>query len=170
MTTTVAATLVALGLAVVTATSAQADPGAHDRADTQGLVAEIRRSLNPYREVSVALAAGYVQTSPGCVETEAGGLGIHYTNFAVVAAGEIDPTQPQTLIYGPEGDGGLSLLGALWWQADAGQDRPHLGGEPFLGPMPGHAPWQPAHYDLFVWTHLANPSGVFAVANPLASC
>jgi hypothetical protein len=43
-------------------------------------------------------------------------------------------------------------------------------GQPFDGPMPGHGPDMPIHYDLHVWTHKANPAGVFAPFNPKVSC
>jgi len=49
-------------------------------------------------------------------------------------------------------------------------DRPVLLGQPFDGPMPGHGPGMPVHYDLHVWTHKANPAGVFAPWNPKVSC
>lgn len=43
-------------------------------------------------------------------------------------------------------------------------------GQPFDGPMPGHEPGMPVHYDLHVWVGRANPAGVFSPWNPKVSC
>ena len=64
----------------------------------------------------------------------------------------------------------MTLLGAEYMVPDVGQPRPEIAGESFDGPMPGHAPGMPVHYDLHIWTHVANPAGVFAPWNPLVDC
>ena len=158
------------GAAMMAAPTAQADPGAHDRAATTGLVAQIRRTIDPYRNVEAALEANYVPVS-GCEHSDAGGMGFHYMNVAN-ADGPVDPAKPTILLYGPDGNGGLELLGAEWWRAytGPGQEPPMLGGETFNGPMPGHNEHMPVHYDLHVWTHVANPAGVFAPWNPNVHC
>lgn len=132
-------------------------------------MASIRQAIDPYRDAEAATADGYVPVS-GCEESEAGGMGYHYLNVEVASSGVIDPAKPTILLYGPDAAGGLRLLGAEWWQPDMGQPRPFLGGEPFNGPMPGHDEHMPTHYDLHVWTHVANPAGVFAPWNPRVSC
>jgi hypothetical protein len=154
---------------------AVADPGAHDRAASTRSVAEVRQAVARFRDVAVASAAGYVPMGP-CASSPAGGMGIHFMNPALMQSGVIDQQHPQALLYAPDGDGGLRLIGAEFWKADADQnlstdaDRPSLAGEPFEGPMLGHAPGMPIHYDLHVWTEVANPSGVFAPWNPRVSC
>lgn len=59
------------------------------------------------------------------------------------------------------------------------QDPPPLGffnpapsvlGQTFDGPMPGHNPEMPWHYDLHAWVIEENPKGVFAMFNPALSC
>jgi hypothetical protein len=47
---------------------------------------------------------------------------------------------------------------------------PAVLGQTFDGPMEGHAPGMPWHYDVHVWVAEANPSGVFAQFNPAISC
>ena len=49
-------------------------------------------------------------------------------------------------------------------------DRPAVLGQSFDGPMPGHSPVMPVHYDLHVWVYEANESGTFAQFNPSVSC
>jgi hypothetical protein len=41
---------------------------------------------------------------------------------------------------------------------------------PFDGPMLGHNPKMPIHYDLHVWVYRDNPAGMFAMWNPLVRC
>jgi hypothetical protein len=45
-----------------------------------------------------------------------------------------------------------------------------LFGRPFDGPMLGHEPGMPPHYDLHVWVWQANPEGIFAPFNPNVTC
>lgn len=48
--------------------------------------------------------------------------------------------------------------------------QPSLFGRAFDGPMPGHNPQMPWHYELHVWAWQGNPSGLFASWNPNVSC
>ena len=68
-------------------------------------------------------------------------------------------------------------LGAVeYFQADADgdlntdDDRPFMFDLPFDGPMFGHEPGMPVHYDLHVWLYRHNPAGLFAMWNPRVSC
>ena len=102
-------------------------------------------------------------------------MGYHYINFSRMMA-PIDPAKPSILLYAPDREGEMKLLGAEWFKADADQDlsttedRPTLFGQPFNGPMLGHEPGMPIHYDLHVWLFKANPDGVFAPWNPRVTC
>ena len=169
--------------AVTVALGANPAAGAQDAADTASAhsrdgaghsMAELKRTLRPYQDVAVARADGFVPVSP-CTESPAGGMGVHYLHPARAQA-PVDPYAPAILLYQPTDDGGLRLVGAEWFQADADQDlttdgdRPSLWGRPFEGPMPGHDPSMPAHYDLHVWLYDANPAGLFASWNPTLSC
>lgn len=139
-----------------------------------GDLERIRGALARYNSVAQAERDGYIPGSP-CEEQPAGGMGIHYVNPALMAPG-IDPLRPEILLYVPNANGQLKLVGVEYFQADADQDlttdgdRPSAFGQPFDGPMEGHAPGMPRHYDLHVWLFEANPAGVFAVWNPAISC
>lgn len=50
------------------------------------------------------------------------------------------------------------------------EDRPTLFGRAFDGPMLGHGPGMPVHYDQHVWLWKHNPNGMFAQWNPTLSC
>lgn len=97
-------------------------------------------------------------------------------NQALMDDPAIDPLQPELLLYLPDASGNLKLVGVEYFKADAdgrlatADDRPSLFGQPFDGPMPGHNPTMPVHYDLHAWVAEENPSGVFAMFNPAVTC
>lgn len=164
---------VALALGVFTASTASAIVLAGDRslpADVQAVRAQVAR----YHSVDQALADGYVPMSP-CEASPAGAMGIHYANPALFGPG-LDPTHPEVLLYVPREDGSLEFVGVEYFAVDADQDlatdddRPSIFGHPFNGPMPGHNPQMPIHYDLHVWLAEWNPSGLFAQWNPAIAC
>ena len=134
----------------------------------------VRAATAKYNDVKVALADGYVPASP-CEASPDGTMGIHYFNPALGGPG-VDPLHPEVLLYLPNGKGAVKLVGLEYFQADADQDtstsgdRPFLFGQGFQGPMDGHNPQMPIHYDLHVWVHEANPGGVFAQWNPAINC
>ena len=88
----------------------------------------------------------------------------------------LDPERPEILLYVPKPGGKLRLVGVEYMKVDADQnlatdtDRPSLFGQAFNGPMPGHNPTMPIHYDLHVWLEADNPMGVFAQWNPTIAC
>jgi hypothetical protein len=159
-----AALLVTLGAAVVQAGNGPLPP------DLQA----VRAATAKYNDIEVARADGYMQAS-GCEASSAGTMGIHYLKPSLLGPGN-DPAHPEVLLYLPNGKGSLKLVGVEYFQADAdgdlstSPDRPSLFGQAFDGPMPGHNPQMPVHYDLHVWVHEANPVGVFAQWNPALAC
>ena len=48
--------------------------------------------------------------------------------------------------------------------------KPSILDQAFDGPMEGHAPGMPWHYDLHVWIWKPNKSGMFTQFNPGLSC
>ena len=157
---------------------AQADAPADGRGLAQEANAQLAAVKKQMRRLSTpeqAMQAGYVPASP-CVTGPGGaGMGEHYVNFSLMGQ-PLDPMRPQALLFVPDGDGGTTLGGVEWLQPDADQDlsttddRPSMFGRGFDGPMPGHGPGEPVHYDLHVWLFTANPDGVFAPFNPRVTC
>ena len=178
----VTATLLATALALAAAAPAIAHgDAAHTQAPPQEIVSHevraeltaLRKAMSKYGDVDAATAAGYIPVSP-CEESAQGGMGFHYLNPALV--GSLDPAAPTVLLYEPTKDGDLRLVGVEYFAVDADQDvstdgdRPSLWGKGFDGPMVGHSPDMPVHYDLHVWLYKHNPDGVFAAWNPRVSC
>jgi hypothetical protein len=168
------ALIFALGAIALAATLAVAtDAGASPPDAAQAAKAATAR----YHSVEQALKDGYSGVGEPCVEVPGlGGMGIHYVNGALIADGVLDPARPEILLYAPDANGELKLVGVEYFQVDADQDlatagdRPSIFGQPFDGPMPGHSPTMPIHYDLHVWFWESNASGTFAPFNPAVAC
>jgi hypothetical protein len=153
-------------------------PGAQAR-PSAGQADDLRRTraaTRKFRDVAVARAAGYAATGECAQDPKYGGMGIHYANPDLVADGELDVTKPEILVYQPMPSGKLRLGAVEYFRPDADQDlatdtdRPSLFGLPFDGPMLGHEPGMPIHYDLHVWLYRHNPAGLFAMWNPRVHC
>jgi hypothetical protein len=160
-----AGVLVAL-IAIVTAGASSSD-------EFQAVKAAVAR----YHSYEQAQAAGYSIEGEPCVAGPGlAAMGIHAVNTALMDDPAINPMEPEILLYLPKANGQLELIGVEYFKVDADQnlatdaDRPSVFGQPFDGPMPGHNPTMPIHYDLHVWLWADNPAGVFAPFNPNLSC
>ncbi|MEU7527247.1 hypothetical protein AB0A74_16045 [Saccharothrix sp. NPDC042600] len=160
----VAALLAVLGVCVAPANAVPA--GAQVRMD----LAKVRIATVQFHDVGTALDAGYVPVG-GCVP----GMGFHYLNPALAGPG-LDPERPELLVYAPTPSGRLRLVAVEWFAVDADgdvntdTDRPYLFGVGFDGPMEGHEPGMPVHYDLHAWVWEHNPDGMFTAFNPRVTC
>lgn len=141
-------------------------------------LATVRQSTEKFHDVDKAIAAGYVAT-PTCTAVPGiGGMGYHYINFGLAMDPAIDLTRPEVLLYEQTGNG-LKLVGVEYFLPIGAPDAPIpnpappapvLFGRAFDGPMLGHEPGMPPHYDLHVWVWQANPEGVFSPLNPNVTC
>jgi len=134
----------------------------------------LQQVTGAYHNEALAVAGGFEPTDE-CAASPDGGMGYHYVN-AERFDGLVNKDQPEVLLYAPGLEGTRRLTGVEYVKVDADQDlgtdddRPVLFGRPFAGPMPGHGPGMPIHYDLHVWVWRSNPSGTFAEWNPRVSC
>ncbi len=164
------------GLMIVVAAAVLVAPALSGDGPLSAELQEVRAAVARYHSFEQAEKDGYTVAGEPCVVLPGGAMGIHAVNPALLTDGVIDPLKPDILLYIPKGDGKLKLVGVEYFKADADQnlgtagDRPSLFGRGFDGPMPGHNPMMPIHYDLHVWVAEANPSGVFALGNPALSC
>lgn len=157
-------------------------------------LAAVRRATARFHDISAAHAAGYSTEDEPCVASPDGAMGIHAVNQSLIGDQLLDPLQPELLLYMPHANGGYRLVGVEYFQVvllrnpatqevqpwfsedpwppdyEVVNPTPRLFGQVFQGPMPGHAPNMPWHWDLHVWIWAHNPSGMFAVWNPALSC
>ena len=158
-------------------------------------LAAVRAATARFHDVNVAMAAGYLNPAGRvCDQIAIGTMGIHVPNPALQATTELDPTRPEVLLYLPKPEGGFRLVGVEYIQfvrlrnPDTGvvtpwmsptpwpanyevvTPTPELFGQTFQGPMPGHVPGMPWHWDLHAWVWANNPTGLFEPWNPAISC
>lgn len=130
-------------------------------------VASVRRATTGFHSFSRAWDAGYtVQYPAGCAQSPAGVQGFHYLNPALVD-GEVDLLRPELVMYEPQPDGSLQLIGVDYvvpFAAWTATEPPTLLGVPFMRNEPLGV------WALHIWAWRPNPSGMFAMWNPNASC
>jgi hypothetical protein len=153
---------------------------------------EVRQATAGYHDVDKAIAAGYAgPEAAACVELPGlGAMGVHALNLGLASDLSIDPLRPEVLLYLPKRGGGFRLIGveyvvvalvqtptgpAPWFPQAAPpypivNPAPEVFGQTFDGPMAGHEPGQPWHYDLHAWAWAPNPAGAFASFNPSLNC
>jgi hypothetical protein len=146
----------------------------------------VRNATAQYQDVSKAKDFTPVL---GCVSgSDHGAMGIHYVNLNLLSGatllsnGQLDPTRPQALIYEPQENGQLKLVGVEFIiLADAlpanaapqveGHLMTYVDGPTTLRPKaPANRYGQPAFFELHVWAWRDNPTGPFVDWNDHVTC
>jgi len=148
----------------------------HDAGAQNGeLVKIVREATERFKDVRVAESEGYALQF-GCVTgPDAGAMGMHFVNFPLVLDGEIDPRRPEIVIYEPQPDGRLRLIGADYlvladtWDAKH-QDPPQLMGQLLQYFESPNRFKLPAFYTLHVWAWKDSPTGTFVNWNTNVKC
>jgi hypothetical protein len=163
---------------VVTSEAQVQNPAAGKRAEAaqNKLLADIRKATAKYQNIEAAFADGY-EVGSGCVSVEGlGGMGYHIVNFDLFGA-DFDPLQPQALLYEPNDDGDMNLVGVEYvifselWDLE-NDELPMLGIVPFEDHtvvVPGEGLPFP-NYQLHVWIWKGNPLGMYFPFNPNVIC
>jgi hypothetical protein len=147
----------------------------HEPAAENALVRVVRESTARFRDVAVAEAEGY-QLLFGCVSgPDSGAMGLHYVNLALVGDGELDPAQPEIVIYEPAANGRLRLIGADFLVFADAWDKKGVGTPQLMGQLLHlfESPNRfglPAFYTLHVWAWKENPTGMFVNWHSKVSC
>jgi hypothetical protein len=146
--------------------------------DAQGeLLKVVRESTAKYQDVGAAIADQYKLTF-GCVSgPDFGAMGLHFVNFDILTHGILDATRPTIVIYEPQPDGQLRLIGADflifasdWDKAHPGAGAPQLMGQLFQYFESPNRFGLPPFYTLHVWAWKDNPGGAFANWHADVSC
>src|SRR5688572_14013446 len=154
-------------LANCLATIALLSCGAVSAQEPAGPLAEaVRAATEKYKDPAAAVADGYVPmpcvSGPG-----SGAMGIHYVNPPFIEDPAVDVARPEALMYEPQADGTLELLGVefITFTGPA-----VLQGHLFhFVPAPNRYGLDP-FYEMHVWAWRSNPSGTFTDFNPTVSC
>ena len=183
-----AAIFLSAGLALLKSSSSVRASAGGDDCDQQCLqdLSAARAATAKYHQESKAVSDGFFADAE-CVEVPGlGGMGIHYANPSRTNDLSVDPASPELVLYEPQADGSRRLVaveyfvpvivnGTPWFGPGPppnGQYNaaPVLFGRAFDGPMPGHNPSMPWHYDLHAWIWRNNSSGMFTPFNSKVSC
>ncbi|HEY1328851.1 MAG TPA: hypothetical protein VGI14_18070 [Casimicrobiaceae bacterium] len=141
------------------------------------LVEKVRAATTRYVNVNVARSDGWVPGTPCVSGPDAGAMGVHFIMPSRVGDGELNPNEPEALIYEPMGSGALRLVGvefivlaADWAAKHPGGGTPALDGHltHYVGEPNRYG--LPAFYELHVWAWQDNPNGSFADWNTTVSC
>ena len=104
-----------------------------------------------------------------------GAMGIHWVKGSIVGDGAVSATDPEAVIYEPQGNGRMRLVAVEYVVFQADWDKNHgspptLFGQTFnFTPSPNRFRLPP-FYSLHAWLWKNNPSGMFAPWNPNVSC
>ena len=139
------------------------------------LVRSVRDATERFKDVNVAEAEDY-HLQFGCVSgPDAGAMGMHFVNGPLVGDGLIDVSKPEIVIYEPQPNGSLRLIGADYlvladqWNANH-STAPELMGQLFhLFEAPNRF-GLPPFYTLHVWAWKDSPTGTFVNWNTAVSC
>jgi len=106
----------------------------------------------------------------------AGGMGVHWANGALLGDAEVNPTEPEALVYAPNAAGQPKLAAleyivfAQAWTDAKHTNPPELFGHQFaLTPDPNRF-GLPAFWSLHVWIWQPNDAGTFQPWNPRVQC
>jgi len=164
-------------------------------------LAALKAATEKYRDVNAALAAGYIPDPSGhCVSAaaeglpaELGGMGIHYLNPALLKITASSPRvdggsthtdflNPSILLYEPQADGSLQLVGIenlvfeAAWRAAGNEAAPVINGRSWThmaddaGTPGDEAHGFMPHFDQHVWLFRDNPAGTLEPFNPAVTC
>jgi hypothetical protein len=152
-----------------------AQHGAHVSAVDSGLVDEVRRATEQFRDVNNA-APDY-QPVLGCVSgPEAGAMGVHYLNGPLLFDAEVRHDRPEALIYEIKNNVArlvgveFIVLAEVWHKTHQPQDVPVLDGQLLHFVESPNRFGLPAHYELHVWAWRDNPNGSFVDWHPNVTC
>ena len=143
------------------------------------LVRAVRDATERFKHVTEPAQVGdpYVLLF-GCVSGgDFGAMGLHFVNPTILHDGEVNPNDPEIVLFEPTRNGGIKLTGADFivfkseWEAKHKDGSvPSLHGQLFhLFDSPNRFGLDP-FYTLHVWAWKENPNGTFTNWNPNVSC
>jgi hypothetical protein len=152
-----------------------APDSANRKAQASALVQVVRDATARFHDVAVAESEGYFLQF-GCVSgPDFGAMGMHFVNMPLVLDGELDATRPEIVIYEPQPDGSLHLIGADYLVLADAWNATHTSPPELMGQLLHlfEAPNRfglPAFYTLHVWAWKDSPTGTFVNWHANVSC
>lgn len=126
----------------------------------------VRQSTMKFHSFEQAAKAGYAEDLPFNPSPYVPNMGYHYINVGLID-GTFEMDKPEILLYVPNEDGQLKLVGIEYAVPIAASPTPpegFMGDEDHWAENPNVAG---GSWTLHVWMPLENPDGIFAEMNPL---
>src|SRR6266576_806658 len=175
--------LVAL-LLVAAAVAVPSIIGLASAGDDHSLTAVAAQATGRFHNLEAANDAGWsVQVKDlaglACIDNQpVGGMGIHYANPKILFDANLDPTEPEALVYAPNAAGQPKLAAleyivfdGAWTAAGHGPlDKPSLFGQTFALTPAGNRFGLDPFWSLHVWIWQPNSAGLFKPWNPGVHC
>jgi len=176
--------LVRCGLAGLVATvlvgSTSTVPASSSASSSGSGLDRLRSATAKYFDIDAATAEGRgaLEDAEGiaCIDSDEGGMGVHYVRGDLVEDGQVRLRKPEALIYEPRPDGYLELVAVEYvvfrsaWRTEHPTGRPKLLGQRFELVEEGNRYGLPAFFELHVWAWRHNPAGMFTDYNPRVTC
>jgi hypothetical protein len=170
-----AAVLVPLTIALTVTTLAASG-------EDRSMTAVAAQATARFHDLDAAQHAGWsvlVTDTAGltCIDNQpVGGMGVHWANGSILFDADVDPTQPEALVYAPNAAGQPKLAALEYivfagaW-SDAGHtDPPELFGHQFALTPDGNRFGLDPFWSLHVWIWQPNDAGTFEPWNPRVHC
>jgi hypothetical protein len=148
-----------------------------DRPQSSDFVKTVREATERFRDVSAAEREFYGLMFGGVSGPDWGAMGMHYVNMGLVADGVLDPMEPEIVIYEPQPNGRLRLIGAdylvladAWHEKNPNAGTPEIGGQLLHYFESPNRFGLPPFYTLHVWAWKDNPTGMFVNWHSNVSC
>jgi hypothetical protein len=140
----------------------------------------LRSATVKYFDIEEATADGFGELKDAagiaCIDSDEGGMGIHYVHGDRVADAHVSLRKPELVIYEPQPDGYMELVAVEYvvfrsaWRKEHPTGRPKLLGQRFELVEEGNRYGLPAFFELHVWAWRHNPNGMFEDFNPRVTC
>ena len=138
-------------------------------AGAQKDLAAARAATARYQDLARATADGY-QTTVECVAIPGAAMGVHYVNLALIGDPALDPARPEVLLYEPQANGAMKLVGVEYMIPKALWDASNPGRRPTMFAGVAFEDGPNATYALHAWTWRQTPRGTFAPFNAQVTC
>jgi hypothetical protein len=155
--------------------TAAAQHEGHASTSSSALVDKVREATEAFRDVR-NVPEGYGAVL-GCVSGPLeGAMGVHFVNGSLLGNAELNPAQPEALIYEFSGSQArlvgveFIVLYDVWHQTHDLNDPPTIEGQLLNFNESPNRFGLPAFYELHVWAWRDNPLGAFVDWNPMVSC
>jgi hypothetical protein len=145
--------------------------------NTSPLIEKVRAATAQFRDINVALHAGWIVATPCVSGPDTGAMGVHLVMASRLADGIISADEPEALIYEPLPGGAMRLVGVEFIEIAGDWTARHPNGPPpalegnlmnLIGEPNRYD--LPALWELHVWAWEDNPKGNYADWNTHVSC